>query len=390
MENKTACSKSWTDVNIDFKKRKIGHCCVSKYNKFPEQYTIDFFDNNEFIQQRRQDTLSGIQHPDCSTCWHNINNGNASFKKWWNKWKKFDDIKADVPQVNYVEIDLDNTCDLSCLYCAAETSSKIAQEEGVVVQDNTRDYDIEMFKLWFKKLVENTKSRISLNFSGGEPTASKYFYDILDFIQTLDTTKISIDVITNGNSKPHLFDKFIKAIDSIDCRWTITISNESYGSDSELIRYGLDWNRFEQNVIAYAQHPKVKHINVGITINNLALPTLHEYISWVYNTLAETKTNFTFCGNFVSGPDEMDVSILPDQYKIYVDKAIQVCKELDKGSRSLDTKEFLDFLNDLKDRIGTEYKEDYLEIIEQFLHEKQRVKKTNRLMNLLEEFKNND
>ena len=390
MTHPTACSKSWTDVNIDFKRGKIGHCCVSKYYDLPEEYTADFFDNNELIQQRRQATLDGIQHPDCATCWHNINNGNASFKNWWNRWNSFDDVEADVPHVNYIEVELDSTCDLSCLYCGAKTSSKIAQEEGVIVQDKTRDYDINLFKSWLKDKVNNAKSRISLNFSGGEPTASKLFYEILDFIATLDTTKIRIDVITNGNSKPHLFKKFIKAIDTIDCKWDITISNESFGPDSELIRYGLDWNRFEQNVIAYAQHPKIRHINLGVTVNNLALPTLHEYVSWVYNTLAESKTSFTFCGNFVSGPDEMDVSILPEQYKTYVDKAIQVCKELDKGSRSSDTKEFLDFLNDLKYRIGTEYKENYLEIIEQFLHEKQRVKKTNQLMNLLEEFKNND
>ena len=37
MTSSTACSKSWTDVNVDFKRGTIGHCCKSVYYDFPDE-----------------------------------------------------------------------------------------------------------------------------------------------------------------------------------------------------------------------------------------------------------------------------------------------------------------------------------------------------------------
>ena len=42
MAYSTACSKSWTDVNVDFKRGTIGHCCKSVYYDFPDEYTSEF------------------------------------------------------------------------------------------------------------------------------------------------------------------------------------------------------------------------------------------------------------------------------------------------------------------------------------------------------------
>ena len=75
MKNKpaAACSKSWTDVNINFARRQLGHCCESKWYELPDEYTPDFFDNNLKIQKRRQDSLNDIQNPDCQNCWLHVN-----------------------------------------------------------------------------------------------------------------------------------------------------------------------------------------------------------------------------------------------------------------------------------------------------------------------------
>lgn len=50
MTYSTACSKSWTDVNVDFKRGTIGHCCKSVYYDFPDEYTSEFFTNSKHIQ----------------------------------------------------------------------------------------------------------------------------------------------------------------------------------------------------------------------------------------------------------------------------------------------------------------------------------------------------
>ena len=381
---KTACSKSWTDVNIDFKNRLLRHCCKAQPYKLPDSYTIDFFDNSNYIQQRRKDTLAGIQHLDCVECWRDINNGNGAYKDWMNKWDNFDGANPAIPQVNYIDIELDNTCDLSCLYCSHVCSSKIAQEEGRTVQDNTRAQDIELFKTWLEHTVNNTTQEININFLGGEPTASKLFYELLDFINTLDTSRLTLEVCTNGNSKPHLFSKFLAAIDNSNCNWNIAVSNESFKDDSELIRYGLDWERFENNIRAYAAHSKINHLTLSVTVSSLALPTFPDYVKWVYDTLKDYDKTFSFVGGIVNWPEELDVAILPAAYELYVDQTIQIV-ESQRDSNCSGTDRFLTFLQGLKQRINSDYKGNYQTIIKDFLEQKQHVKRTDKLMRLIDE-----
>ena len=381
-----ACSKSWTDVNVDFKRGTIGHCCKSVYYDFPDEYTSEFY-NSEHIQKRRQDTLNGIQHPDCQSCWNDINNGVTPFKDWMNEWDNFVDAKPTEPQINYIEVDLDNTCDLSCLYCSADASSKIAQEEGIKGIDNTREKDIKNFKLWLKDTVNNSKSHITISFLGGEPTASKLFYELIDYIMTLDTTDVTIQMTTNCNSKAHLFKKLLNAMDKCQCKWQINISNESFKDDSTLIRYGLDWDRFEQNLRTYASHKKVKYISFDATMTSIALPTFSKYIEWIFDTMSDygppNGKPFGIIGDAVYWPDELDVAILPESFKTYMDQVIKIVKENQLPNYT--TKEnTLVFLEAIKTRIGSNYQADYTSTIEQFLEIKQKYKKTDKLMKLVE------
>ena len=385
MTYSTACSKSWTDVNVDFKRGTIGHCCKSVYYDFPDEYTKEFFDNSEHIQKRRQDTLNGIQHSDCQTCWKDINNGVTPFKDWMNEWDNFDNAKADKTQVNYIEVDLDNTCDLSCLYCSADASSKIAQEEGIKGVNKTREKDIEIFKEWLADKVNNSKNHIDIAFLGGEPTASKLFYELIDYIVTLNISNVTMQVTTNCNSKPHLFKKFIDAIDKSQCGWQINISNESYKEDSKIIRYGLDWDRFEKNLRAYASHPKVNFINFDAAMTSIALPTFPKYVQWIFDTMADygppNGKPFSITGDAVFWPGELDVAILPVSFKTQMDKAIKIVKE-NQIPNCMNKKNILVFFEGIKSRIGSDYQEDYKNTVAQFLVPKQQYKKTDKLMRL--------
>ena len=302
---KTQCSKSWTDVNIDFKNKLLRHCCKAAPYTFPDKLSIDFFDNSPQIQERRSHTANGIQHPDCNSCWRDLNSGNAAYKDWMNDWDdaEFAAKNLSKPHVNHIEIELDNTCDLSCIYCSATSSSKIAQEEGIVNVDNTRKEDITVFMDWIEIQASNNTDEVNINFLGGEPTASKLFYEILDFIHEISKKypkfKVCIEICTNCNSKKHLMDKLMTYIDSSTIGWGIGISNESYGNDAELIRYGLNWKRFSDNFIRYITHPNVRFVTLAPTVNALNLKTFAKYIEFVQTLLAThapTKS-FGWVGN---------------------------------------------------------------------------------------------
>jgi hypothetical protein len=167
--------------------------------------------------------------------------------------------------------------------------------------------------------------------------------------------------------------------------WQINISNESYKDDSALIRYGLDWDRFEQNLRAYASHKKVKYISFDATMTSIALPTFHKYVKWVFDTMADygppNGMPFGIVGDAVYWPGELDVAILPESFKTQMDKAIQIVEECELPN-FISKEHTLVFFEGIKTRIGSNYKEDYKNTVAQFLVPKQKYKKTDKLMRL--------
>jgi organic radical activating enzyme len=382
MAYSTACSKSWTDVNVDFKRGGLAHCCYAGYHDFPDEYTSEFY-NSEHIQKRRQDSLKGIQHPDCSGCWRDVKKGVPPFKEWMNEWDNFDNADPLIPQVSYIELNLDNTCDLSCLYCTADVSSKIAQEEGVKVVNKTREKDIKIFKEWLTETINNSTKEITIAFMGGEPTASKLFYEIIELIETLDASNVTLNITTNCNTKDFLFKKLLNAMNNSQCQWEMNISNESYKDDSKIIRYGLDWDRFEQNLRTYASHEKVNSILFDCAMNVVALPSFPKYITWLHNIMSQYDKKFTILGSPVNFPEAMDIAILPESFKTHMEEAIKLVTEnqLPNWTNKENT---LVYFEGLKSRIGSRHYEDYKNTITQFLEIKQKHKKTDKLMRLMD------
>ena len=381
MKYSTTCSKSWTDVNINFKTRRLGHCCISTYHEMPDTLKPDYFANNEGIQKRRSDSLKGIMHPDCVRCWRDIETNNIPFKNGQNKWSDFSNAKPDVPQVRYIEMEMDNICDLSCLYCSPRHSSKIAQEEGKVVTSKTTEEDFNVFKDWLTDTVNNADHEIDIAFLGGEPTASKAFYSMIDHISSLDNMRGEILLTTNGNTKEYLFNKMLDTMSKTQLEWAIHLSNESFKNDSNLIRYGLDWDTFESNLHAYAQHPKVSRIIFDVAMTNLALPSFPQYINWALDIMSEYNKPFHITGGPVTGPKELDIAILPDYFKKYIDQTTEIIQ--DKKLKNHNSEKSMHYLKILHKRIGSVHKHDYIDIIEGFLKKKQEFKKTDKLLGLL-------
>jgi len=397
MNNNFYCSKSWTDINIDFENRVLRHCCKTKAYEFPEELTPDFISNNKFIKERRKQSLQGIKHSDCESCWHDYEIGKTAYRDWANKWDSFfiknTNIDDDDRFIHYVEIKPDRICDMSCIYCSAYSSSKIAQEEKVIYLDKTSNDDYNIFKLWISDFLSRKDlehSQVIFVFLGGEPTASEKFYELTDFIeqQAMVHTHVTVrlEICTNANSKKFLMNKIIEKMNSSRVNWAIGISNESYGRHAELIRYGLDWERFCENFKLYIQHPKTELIVLSPTINIFNLKTFKDYVIWVFDQFKNfaPEKQFTWYGNFISWPSEMDISLLPISYKKYVRDAEDVFKQHIDNSQWVYKDNFLEFLKQINNRIGQNYTEHFKHQARLFLEKKSLVKKNDKVMDLLE------
>lgn len=394
---KTFCSKSWTDINIDFETRTIKHCCKAKTYDFPKVLTEDFISMSAGIQERRVQSLDNVAHADCISCWNDYDKGNSAYRDWANRWtvefveKNKNTIDSSDRYINYIEIKTDRTCDMSCIYCSSWSSSKVSQEQNEPYEDKTNENDYAVFKSWIKNYLHRTdllSDQIVFIFLGGEPTASSRFYELVDFIEEAaegSGKKVRLEICTNANSKSFLMNKLIDRMDRSKLSWGIGISNESYGRNAELIRHNLVWDRFGENLVKYITHPKTELIVMSPTASVFNLKTFHKYIDWVHELFRTHAPNkeFTWYGNFTSWPDELDIAHLPQDYVQYIELAEQAIARAD-GISYVYKENFVDYLKQMRNRIGTAYNPNYKKVAEEFLKEKQRYKKTEELVRLMD------
>lgn len=392
---KTYCSKSWTDININFFNRTLRHCCKSAEYQFPEQLTVDFINNSTQIQNRRAESLQGIAHADCTSCWKSMAATGSSYRDWMNAW---DDqyVAANHKRLNdaavkIIDIELDTTCDMSCVYCFADTSSKIAQEEEVEVKTKFSEHDYAVFKQWIADYLarnDHLYDDIVFNFLGGEPTASKRFYDLVEFIESAarnSKLEITIALCTNANTKPLLMTKLMSVIDSSRLLWSISVSNEGFEETAELVRWGLDWSRFESNVKFYMSHPKITMFSLTPSLNVLNLKSFPEYVKWVHDLFDEHANNkvLAWYGNYIEYPTELDIANLPTDYTVYLDRVSEIISSYKHDTKYHTLEQFEQFVESMRQRIGTVKNPNHREELAEFLNRKQRVKKTDKLSILL-------
>jgi hypothetical protein len=386
----TYCSKSWTDVNVDFSSEFVKNCCKAKPVKFVSNVDKSFFEFSSELLKRKSDSLLGIQNDDCGFCWKEQGK-RVTYRDVHNKWtpefienNRDDLISGKKSFANYIEVKFSNTCDMACLYCGPNFSSKIAIEEKLRIKSVPLSTEFEAFKEFSDPLIKNAieldrtvftrefwdKTQLRFVFLGGEPTLIDQFYDFVDHIvervKHHSTDKhwrpkmrnIRLEIVTNCNTTPALMNKFFRLIDNTSFEWTIGISNESYGHDAELIRHGLNWKRFQDNFRQYISvSKKIDSINLAPTFNIFNLKTFHLYMAWVHDQFNQQLEStgwcplFTWHGNFVTDP-VLDIKVLPIEYKKYIDLAIDVAeKETNpKFKNKISTIKFLELM---RDRIGT-------------------------------------
>ena len=378
--NNTLCSRSWTDVNIDFFNGSVRHCCKSQEEKLPKNLTIDFFNNSSSIKNRRIDSLNNIQNKQCITCWDDYKFTGTAHRDHYNRWDSNTDV---VDKINFIEIKLDNICDMSCVYCGEYSSSKIAKEKNKLIKSEIKKNNLEIFLNWLTT-INLTDTNIS--FLGGEPSVSPNFYYFMERLKNIPIKNLSISFMTNANCSNKSLNKMFKLFDSLPIDWKINvvISNESK-LPSELIRWGLNWERFEKNFIQINNNERINYLSLCPTISIFSIKHMYDYFEWVLHNLNLNK-RFLITGNEIVNPFELCISNCPTSYKHYVDK----CIELFSNNKQVFNVKKYDFLyvknwmNILKQKIGTTHQDlDKLDIWFDKMYEQKKDKNVYKLKGLL-------
>ena len=293
------CSKLWTDTNIDFRNQEIRHCCKSVGHKLSfeemDDLGVNVFENYNLNVENKKLMLEQNKIPEhsCRLCAYN---GDNAIRHSWNTWSD-EFINTARPtlltddKVGYIEIDIGDQCDLACVYCGPWSSTTWKKEQGQKVQDKTqyaKDWTNRVIDLLVKRIDQVDKSEhLSINFLGGEPTLMPEVYTLIDSLAPVFATfdkRVNLMFTSNINTKGPLFERLIETIKATKdfAYWTVGVSIDNVGPRAELVRYGLNWQRFHNNLMELQHHCKIA---LTCTHNYFSLPHFDETLDYFFNNL---------------------------------------------------------------------------------------------------------
>lgn len=192
-----------------------------------------------------------------------------------------------------LEVYVDNTCNLSCVYCIPELSSRIHNElkkfgpfskNGLVLETNHNqisNYDEiqEKFWQWLKINGSNLKR---LQLLGGEPFYQTQFDMFLEFFENNPCPNLEFNIVTNlmiSNDKLNGYIDQIKKLIATKKikRLDVTASIDCWGPQQEFVRYGIDLKQWQENFEYLLDQPWII-LNINNTISVLTIKTLPELL----------------------------------------------------------------------------------------------------------------
>lgn len=214
-----------------------------------------------------------------------------------------------------LEVYFNNTCNMSCLYCMPNISSKLNDEVSkfgsIEIGDftmktwstNTTRYHSMVKNLWNYLATDNRYLIIKhFHILGGEAFLQKELDQSIDFWHGHPNPGLTINIISNLMI-PHK--KFKAKIDRFEqlvnthCIYQLelTASLDCWGPEQEYVRYGLDLQTWQQNFEYMLTRPWIKPA-IHSCVSSLTIKTLPVLLGkinqWNSELPPDRQVNYSF------------------------------------------------------------------------------------------------
>ena len=387
----TACKLKWSWNTLYLMSGISGSCHRTAY----EPITVDTFDNfhNTNLKQNERQLMLDGKWPEtsCSYCKDIEQSGGYSDRMRHLSIPGHvpdelnDDLTATSVNPKILEVFLNNTCNLSCLYCVERYSSKIDFEnkkfgtfsqDGVVMSADFVNKADDLFPSLYKWLEKNYTSLERLHIAGGEPFFQKEFEVLVELLRNNSNPKCEINIITNLMVSPKILNKYIDLFKTMIQenkikRLDITCSIDCWGPEQEYVRTGLSLSTWEEN-FKYLLKEKWLTININQVITPLTIKTMPELLrklnEWrqvrsVGHFFSVAAPEPTFLVPKIFGPGEFDkdfekiIQLMSNSGEaLEYMKGIQN-EYLQSTANALEIKKLIVFLNEKDRRRNTSWRE---------------------------------
>ena len=316
-------------------------CCMHR----PEEKSMTLGNNtlneimnkDEFVDIRTALTI-GNRHSGCQLCWDEEDAGRQS-KRLRDNQRYLHEMKFNGRQpyqgLAKVELNLGNTCNISCRTCNATVSSGWMKEAFEVYEkDNTtfKEFSNELKKyhqsyddnsLFWKDIEGHLPTIKQFDFYGGEPFMIKKQWNLLKTAVNLGyAPEIELHYNTNGTHWPKEVElwKHFKNVN-------ISFSIDGIEQQFEYMRYPAKWDLVKSTIESARQlAAEYKNINLSwcLTISTLNVFNIPE-------TVEHWRNNYRDIGlylNLVHGPAHYNIKNIPISIK---DKVIEKLNTVPKS-----------------------------------------------------------
>ena len=266
---KNFCVLPWTGFELE-PNGKIKNCIISQ-DKLGHSHKDDIesiIKNNPL----RKKMLKGEYPSNCNGCYlqekHRKNDFESISSRLYYAKNLGTKIKPELLdrddsfELKHVDLRWSNSCNLACVYCCPEYSSKWALELGEKIEKDRES--IEKVKKYVYDRIENLEN---VYLAGGEPLLMKENKEFLDRLYEKNPNA-TVRVNTNLNkTNTGVFETLCKFK---NVHWTVSI--ETIEQEYEYVRHYGNWNDFIENLKIIA---KLDHV---ISFNMLYFVLNHESI----------------------------------------------------------------------------------------------------------------
>ena len=295
----TACKLKWNWSTLYLHEELTASCHRTGWSPL----TVENFDNFHNTEKKKQERLDMLQgrwpKESCGYCREIEESGRFSDRMLHLT------IPDQVPpeldhnptavtvSPTILEVFFNNTCNLACLYCLPDLSSKINQENNkfgdfitgdikLISAPQSQNYPALLEKFW-SWMNRNSGSLRRFNVLGGEPFYQTEFEKILEFFKNKPHPDLELGMVTNLMISPDKLDKFVAVFRSLLAkkhlkRIDITCSIDCWGPEQEYVRYGLNLEIWEKNFLTLLKN-KWLTININQTISVLTVKTMPELLA---------------------------------------------------------------------------------------------------------------
>lgn len=377
MKGNSFCSFRWSDHLVDLGKSEVHSCCktpsVPVTREQLEKQGPEIFENSDYMVKRRQEMLDGVRHSDCNYCWNLEEKGAFHTREKSRSQEKYfrdfasGQVSARSPGTKILEVKLESTCQMKCLYCSPKFSTSWQSDyeilrrslEFLPVAESSggSEHFVETKQLFrkefFKFLPRALETVEEINFIGGEPLIQQDLFEILEEVIRLKkpgSHELQIFLVTNLSVPGKQFQRVLEIVSRLPENVVVHLSPsiEDTGERAEYVRRGLKWKTFKENLDMALESGLFRHIRFINTVNALSVCGLQNFVQYVHDLNEKNKdVTFGIVPNAVMYPGFLSPYTLPAEMSIYVGIALKMLKDYRPFTRK-DNDEFVQFLEKLQ------------------------------------------